>query len=116
MEPSAVNNFHVIVKQITKSDSRKADEFLERDSKLRTSLSVYNNIIFNLLQGQERPSKFDTDQETTRAICDAVSQDLYSVLFFFTTAGSGSSVVQRFQGKTPAEVAGHGQQVWAARR
>ena len=49
MESSAVNNFHVIVKQITKSDSRKADEFLERDSKLRTSLSVYNKIIFNLL-------------------------------------------------------------------
>ena len=30
-----MNNFHAIVKQITKFDGRRADEFLEWDSKLR---------------------------------------------------------------------------------
>ena len=51
MESGAVNNSHVIVKQITKFDGRRADEFLEWDSKLRASLSVYNKTIFNILQG-----------------------------------------------------------------
>ena len=77
------------------------------------ALSVYNKTIFNALQGQERSSKFDADQETTRATWDAANQYLYSVLFF-TTAGSAFSVVRRFQGKTPAEGAGYGQQAWAA--
>ena len=53
MESGAVNNFHMIVKQITKFDGRRVDEFLEWDSKLRASLSVYNNTIFNILQGHE---------------------------------------------------------------
>ena len=65
MESGAVNNFHVIVKQITKFDGKRADEFLKWDSKLRSNLSVYKTI-FNVLQGQERPSEFDADQETTR--------------------------------------------------
>ena len=37
-------------------------QVLERDSKLRASLSVYSNTIINVLQGQERPSDFDADQ------------------------------------------------------
>ena len=49
MESGAVNNFHVIVKQITKFGGRRADEFMEWDSKLRASLSVYNKTIFNVL-------------------------------------------------------------------
>ena len=67
MEASTVNNFHVIVKQMTKFDGKRADEFLEWDSKLRASLSVYNKTTFNVLQGQERPSGFDFDQENARA-------------------------------------------------
>ena len=74
MESGAVNNFHVIEKQINKFDGRRVDEFLEWDSKLRASLSVYNKknfqrnkTTFNALQVQERPSEFDVDQETTRA-------------------------------------------------
>ena len=86
MESNAVNNFHVIVKQITEFDGRKTDEFLEWDSKLRASFSVYNKTIFNVLQGQERSSEFDADQETTRAAWGTANQDLYSALFF-TTAG-----------------------------
>ena len=60
-----MNDFHVIVKRITKFDDRKADEFLEWDSNLHASLSVYDKTISNALQGQERPSEFDADQETT---------------------------------------------------
>ena len=52
---------------------------------------------------------------TTRATWDAANHDLYSALFF-TTAGSAFSVVRRFQGETPAEGAGHGQQAWAVLR
>ena len=101
-----MNNFHVIVKQITTFDGRRAYEFLEWDSKLRASLSEYNKTIFNVLQGQERPSEFDADLETTRVTLNAANQDLYSVLFF--TFGSAFFVVWRFQGKTPAAEAGHG--------
>ena len=115
MEPDAVNNFNVIVNKITKFDGRRADEFLEWGSKLRASLSVYNKTTFNVLQGQERPSEFDADQETTRATWDAANQYLYSMLFF-TTTGSAFSVVRRFQGKTLAKGAGRGQQAWAALR
>ena len=49
MGSGAVNNFHVVVKQRTKFDGRIANEFLEWDSKFRTSLSVYNTTIFNFL-------------------------------------------------------------------
>ena len=49
MESGAVNNFHVIVKQITKFDDRRADKFLEKNSKFRASLSVYNMTIVNVL-------------------------------------------------------------------
>ena len=56
MESGAVNNFYVIVTQITKFDGRRADEFLECGSTLRTSLSVYSKTIFYVLQGQKRPS------------------------------------------------------------
>ena len=59
MESGAVNNFHVIEKHINKFDGRRVDEFLEWDSKLRASLSVYNKTTFNALQVQERPSEFD---------------------------------------------------------
>ena len=38
-----MNNFHVIVNKITKFDGRREDKFLEWDSKLRASLSMYNN-------------------------------------------------------------------------
>ena len=95
MESGALNNFPVIVKQIIKFNGRRTDKFLEWDSKLRASRSVYNKIIFNVLQGQERPSEYDADQATTRATWEAANQDLYSVPFF-TTAGSAFSVVRRF--------------------
>ena len=85
----------MIVKQITKFDGRRADEFLEWDSKLCASLSVYNKTIFNVLQWQERPSEVDANLETTRATWDAANQDLYSVLFS-TTNGFLLSVVRRF--------------------
>ena len=61
MESGAVKNFHVIMKQINKVDDRRADEFLEWDSKLCASLSVHNNNIFNVLQGQEQSSEVDAD-------------------------------------------------------
>ena len=51
MESGAVNNFHVIMKQITMFDGRMADEYLEWDSRLHANFSVYNKTIFNVLQG-----------------------------------------------------------------
>ena len=93
MEPGAVNNFHVIGKQITKVDGRRQDEFLEWESKLPANFSVYSKIISNVLQGQERSSEVDADQYTTRETWDAANKDLNSVLFF-TIAGSACSVVR----------------------
>ena len=88
----------MIVKQITKFDGKRADEFLEWDSMLCASLSVYNKTIFNVLQWKERPSELDANQETTRATWDAANQDLYSVLFS-TTAGSLFSMFGGFRAK-----------------
>ena len=103
-----MKNFHVIVKHITKFDGRRVNKLLAWDSKLCASLSVCNKTTFNVLQGQERPSEFDADQEITRTTWDATNQNLYSMLFL-TTAGSAFSVVRRFQGKTPVEGVGYGQ-------
>ena len=50
MEVGAVSTFHAIVEQITKFDGRRMDEFLEWDSNLCASLSVYNETTFNVLQ------------------------------------------------------------------
>ena len=106
-----MNNFHVIMKQITKFDGRRADEFLEWGSKVCASFSLYNKTVFNVVQGHEWPSELYTDQETTCATWEAANQDLYSVLFF-AAAGSTFFVVRKFQGKPPAEGAGHGHQAW----
>ena len=107
MESGAVNNFHVIEKQINKFDGRRVDEFLEWDSKLRASLSVYNKTTFNATRQLSTPYKCRSGrqslmstrrllarpgQETTRATWDVPNQDLYSVLFS-TTAGSAFSMV-----------------------
>ena len=54
-----MNNFHVLVGQITMFDGRRADEGLEWDSKLCASLSVYNKTIFNVLQGQDRTAEIN---------------------------------------------------------
>ena len=111
IESGAVNNFHVIVKQITMFDGRKTDEVLVWDSNLRFNLKVYNKTIFNVLREKERPSEFDADQEATRATWDAANHDLCSVSLF-PKASSVLSDVRRFQGKTPAGEAGQGQQAW----
>ena len=73
MEAGAVKNFHVIVKKITKFDGRRADEFLECNSKLRACLGVHSKTIFNVLKVQERSPEFDADQTTTRATWDSAS-------------------------------------------
>ena len=61
------NNLHVVLKQISKFDGNKADDFLEWSSKLRASLSIYNRAIFNIMQRQERPSVTDDGEATSRA-------------------------------------------------
>ena len=87
-----MNNFPVIVKQITRFDGRRANEFLEWDSKLCTSLSVYTKIISNVLQ--KGRSGRQSSMPTRRPL-DAKNQDLFSVLFF-TAVGSAFSVGRRF--------------------
>ena len=44
---------HVVLKQISKFNGKKVDEFLEWSSKLRANLSIYNKAIFNIIQGQK---------------------------------------------------------------
>ena len=56
------NNLHVVLKQISKFDGNKADDFLEWSSKLRASLSIYNRAIFNIMQRQA-----DDGEATSRA-------------------------------------------------
>ena len=48
MESGAVNNFHVTVKTKNKFYDRRPDTFLEWDSKLCASLSVYKKTVFDV--------------------------------------------------------------------
>ena len=113
MNDSSTNNFHAIVKQVNKFDGKRAGDFLEWQSKLRTALSLYNTKIYNVLQGEQRPSNEDPDGATARVTWDIANQNLFGVLFFATT-GSAFSVVRRFEGKRLQDGPGHGQQAWAA--
>ena len=113
MNDSSTNNFHAIVKQLNKFDGKRAGDFLEWQSKLRTALSLYNRKIYNVLQGEQRPSNEDPDGATARVTWDIANQNLFGVLFFATT-GSAFSVVRRFEGKRLQDGPGHGQQAWAA--
>ena len=61
------NHLPVVLKQISKFDGQKADDFLEWSSKLSVGLRIYNRAIFNILQGQERPSEVNDSQDTARA-------------------------------------------------
>ena len=109
------NDLHVVLKQLSKFDGKRADNFLEWSPKLRVSLSIYNRAIFNILQGQERPSETDDSQATARTAWDAANQDIFSIMSF-STGGSDVIVVWRFVGTTLEDGAGHGQQAWGALR
>ena len=61
------NHLPVVLKQISKFDGQKADDFLEWSSKLSVGLRIYSRAIFNILQGQERPSEVNDSQDTARA-------------------------------------------------
>ena len=89
---STTEILHVVLKQMTKFDGKKADDFLEWSSKLRACLSIYNRAIFNILQGKERPSDTDNSQAAARAACNAANQDLFSILLF-SMGGSAFFVV-----------------------
>ena len=91
MNDSSTNNFHAIVKQVHKFDGKRAGDFLEWQSKLRTALSLYNRKMYNVLQGQQRPSNEDPDGATARVTWDIANQNLFGVLFF-ATIGSAFSV------------------------
>ena len=82
MNDSSTNNFHAIVKQVNKFDGKRAGDFLEWQSKLRTALSLYNRKIYNVLQGEQRPSNEDPDGATARVTWDIANQNLFGVLFF----------------------------------
>ena len=106
-----------MVKQISKFDSKKADDFhfLEWSSKLRISPPFYSRSIFEIVQGSQLPLDLDNDQATARKGWDNANHNLHSILSF-KTSGPALSVVQRFEGKTREGGVGHGQDAWAALR
>ena len=104
-----------MVKQVSKSDGRNVNDFLEWSSKLRVSLSLYSKSIFEIVQGSQRPSGLDNDQVTAREGWDDANHNLFSILYF-TTSDPASSVVRRFGGKTRQDGIGYGQDAWAAPR
>ena len=57
-------NVQHVVKQVSKSEGKNADDFLEWSLKLRVSLSLYSKPIFKIVQGSQRPSGLDNDQVT----------------------------------------------------
>ena len=50
------DNVHEVMKQVSKFDAKKADDFLEWSSKLHVILSLYNMLTFNIVPGSQRPS------------------------------------------------------------
>ena len=108
-------NVQHVVKQVSKSDGKNADDFLEWSSKLRASLSLYSKPIFQIVQGSQRPSDLDNDQATAREGWNDANHNLFSILFF-TTSGPAFSAVRRFKGRTQEDGVGHRQDAWAALR
>ena len=108
-------NVQLVVKQASKFDGKNADDFLEWCSKLRVSLSVYSEPIFEIVQGSQRSSGLDKDQVTARESWDDANHNLFRILFF-TTSGLAFSVVRKFKGKTREDGVGHGQDAWGALR
>ena len=104
-----------VVKQVSKLDGKNANDFLGWSSKLRVSLSPYSKLIFEMVQGSQRPSELDNDQVTAREGWDDANNNLFSILYF-TTSGPAFSIVRRFEGKTREHGVGHGQDAWAALR
>ena len=82
-----------------KFDGKNAENFLERSSKLRVSLSLYNKSIFEIIQGSKRPSYLDNEQVTVREGWVDADHNLFSILYS-TTFGPALSVVRRFEAKT----------------
>ena len=78
MQQFFVTFSHSLLRETSHSHGVRRCEQLPRDREDN------NKTISNVLQGQERPSEFDADQETTRATWTAANQDLYSVLFWFS--------------------------------
>ena len=102
------DNVQHVVKQVSKLDGENADNFLERSSELRVSLSLYSKLIFEIVQGSQRPSDLDNDQATARKSWDNANHNLFSILYF-ATSGPAFSVVRIFDGKTREDGEGHGQ-------
>ena len=108
-------NVQHVAKQVSNFDGKNADDFLGWSSKLRVSLSLHNESIFEIVQGSQRPSDLDDDQGIAREDCDAANHNLFSILYF-TTSGPAFSVVRRFEGKTQEDRVGHGQNACEALR
>ena len=108
-------NVQHVVKHVSKFDGKNAGDFLEWSSKLRVSLSLYSKLVFEIVQGSERPSDLDNDQAIACEGWDDANHNFYSI-FYFTTFGPAFSVVRRFKGKSRDDGVGHGQDAWAALR
>ena len=104
-----------MVKQVSKFDGKNADDFLEWSSKLRVSLSLYSEPIFEIVQGLQWPLGLNNDQVTAREGWDDANNNLFSILYF-TTSGPAFSVVRRFEGKRREDGVEHRQNAWAALR
>ena len=92
-------NVQDVVKQVSKFDGKNADDFMEWASKLRASLALYSNPIFEIVQGSQWSSGLDDDRVTAREGWNDANHNLFSI-HFFTTSGPAFSVVRKFEGKT----------------
>ena len=114
MESVASNNTQAVIKNCPVFAGWNKESFQEYKSKLRVCLSLYNKVVFEVLQGKAQPSSStlgSTDTATLNAV-DAhkwlqANQDLWSVLLL-TTSGSANSTVKKFEGKRFEDGAGYG--------
>ena len=108
-------NIPQVVKYVSTSDGKNADDFVEWSSKLRVSLSCHSKYLVRIVRGLQRPSELENDQATAHEVWDDADHNLSSILYF-TTSSPCFSVVRRFEGKTRRNRVGHVQDAWAALR
>ena len=102
-----------MVKQVSKFDGKRADDFLGWSYNFFISLSLYHKSTFSTIQGLQRALELDDDQVTTREAWVDANNNLNNILYF-VISGPASSVVRGFEEKTQEERVGHGQDAWTA--
>ena len=104
------NKVATMAKALPRYDGKDKHAYRDWKARVKVYLSMSAPGIYNIIQGQEMPNPTSGGNlENWRRN----HVNLYSVLFL-STSGGANTVVRRFEGKTPEDGLGHGQESWLA--